>query len=58
MLRRIGKTSSEGATTLVLKGTTNEINVTNYHSTAGVPKKIAWPYNGLIYVQANGKGCA
>jgi Tfp pilus assembly protein PilX len=49
----------EGATRLVLNGSSNEIKVTRYNSSGTkVEENVGWPANGLIYVQANKKtGC-
>jgi hypothetical protein len=50
----------EGATYLVLNGSTNTIGVTRYIEKAGkaeqVKETIAWPANGLLYVRAAGSG--
>ncbi len=47
-----------GVTYLFLEGGTNEIDITNANFNGGVPKKIAWPKNGLIYVKSNeGHAC-
>jgi len=47
-----------GLTYLELEGASNEIKVTNAGFNGGLPKKIEWPKNGLIYVQSSGSGCA
>jgi Tfp pilus assembly protein PilX len=48
----------EGATYLTLEGSSNTIAVTNYNEKGeAIKSTIKWPENGLIYVQANGKGC-
>lgn len=42
----------EGATRLVLNGSSNTIEVTN----KGVTKSLAWPANGLMFVEQQAKG--
>ena len=41
-------------TKLVLNGTTNEIAVSKWEGGVKSEKKVAWPKNGLFYVEANG----
>jgi hypothetical protein len=43
-----------GVTELTLNGTTNEILVANWKGKVKTETKIAWPKNGLIYVENNG----
>jgi hypothetical protein len=45
-----------GVTDLVLEGGTNEIDVTNAELNGGLPKKIPWPSNGLIYIKQSSSG--
>lgn len=45
---------TKGVTKLVLNGTTNEIAVSTWESGVKSEKKVAWPKNGLFYVEANG----
>lgn len=47
----------EGVTHLVLNGTTNKITATYFKSGVETKEELAWPANGLIYVEAGEKGC-
>jgi hypothetical protein len=44
----------KGLTELVLNGTTNEITVFTWKEGKKSEQKIAWPKNGLLYVEGNG----
>jgi hypothetical protein len=46
-----------GVTVLTLDGATNEIEVTNAEFNGGLPKKIPWPSNGLIWVKQASGSC-